>query len=453
MLNADLWTKILAFDLDNPQAEYGFSTRLAKENYWTKNFTEEAIIEYKKFMFLAALSDFMVSPSEIVDTVWHQHLIFTQSYQEFCEIIGKQVQHIPSTHNKSEAEKFKLAKERTKVFYRNNFGDQPSAFGEYSNMYDSLHLKKARLKIRTFLLFGIIAFVALTIPAYIFLMPLYITINNPAFIIAFIGLTILIFAILELYNRSKLYQITNSFSKASFIFNLQPLELVYLKTQRVKDIINATVNELIKNRVIKVLSNNSLQLSGIGATDSMEQLQVVNVLHDLNISFYQRMQRQLEQKPIFSNTPNCMDAFQKYFNKSSRFGSLFYMNFSVLAILYLLGFNRLMTGIAREKPVTEIWVVIVILTVLTIAYLNRLTKLVCIETIPSIYKKEILPSRQIEGNWQWHYFLMGTAALVGHFAPIVNFTNKSDSSSSSCGTSCGSSCGSSCSSCGGCGGD
>jgi len=89
-MKSALWTKILQFDFDEPLSEYGFSTRLAHENRWTKHFTEQAIVEYKKFMYLAATSNFMVSPSEIVDVVWHQHLIFTQSYQDFCKPIGKQ---------------------------------------------------------------------------------------------------------------------------------------------------------------------------------------------------------------------------------------------------------------------------------------------------------------------------------------------------------------------------
>jgi hypothetical protein len=111
-MNKNLWDKIEAFDFNHPVSEYGFSIRLANENYWTKQFTEAAILEYRKFMYLAATSDLMVSPSEIVDTVWHQHLIFTQSYAEFCGILEKQVQHIPSTHNRSEFEKFQAGQRK-----------------------------------------------------------------------------------------------------------------------------------------------------------------------------------------------------------------------------------------------------------------------------------------------------------------------------------------------------
>ena len=120
-MDAILWNKILAYDFDHPMSEYGFSTRLARENYWTKNFTAKAIVEYKKFMYLAAVSDSMVSPSEVIDVVWHEHLIFTKSYKEFCDLLGKQIQHVPSTHNRSEFEKFRKAKQRTKELYQSTF--------------------------------------------------------------------------------------------------------------------------------------------------------------------------------------------------------------------------------------------------------------------------------------------------------------------------------------------
>ena len=93
-MNTQLWNEIEKFDLDNPNDEYGFSTRLAFENSWTIYFTKMAILEYKKFMYLAATSNEMVSPSEIVDIVWHQHLIFTQSYKEFCDILGKKIEPV-----------------------------------------------------------------------------------------------------------------------------------------------------------------------------------------------------------------------------------------------------------------------------------------------------------------------------------------------------------------------
>lgn len=70
-MNNILWQQNLDFDLDGPPSEYGFTTRLADEHCWTSAFTDQAILEYKKFMYVAATADMIVSPSEIVDQVWH----------------------------------------------------------------------------------------------------------------------------------------------------------------------------------------------------------------------------------------------------------------------------------------------------------------------------------------------------------------------------------------------
>lgn len=456
-MNQELWNKILAFDFDNPPSEYGFSTRLANENFWTIEFTDQAILEYKKFMYLAATSDFMVSPSEITDIVWHQHLIFTQSYQDFCNIIGKNIQHIPSTHNKEDFEKFRQAKERTIKFYERDFGKQPKNIWGYDDMFESLNLEKAKFKLRTFIIFGILSFICLTVPAYYILKPIYINIDNPFFIFGLITLSVLTLLILELYNRSNLKKIVSGFDQSSFVYNLQPFELVYLKTQRLSNVINGTVNELVDNGTIKVNSDNSIELEKSNATNNNAQLQVISVLFELGNSFYPSLLKTLVGKPIFWNIANSMDAFRKYFNKSKKFGYLFYTNFSVLTLLLLLSFTRIVTGVLRDKPVVQIVIATIVLAIIAIGFLQRLTKQISTSTIPDLYKNEILPARQIEGNWQWTYFLLGTAVLTTAFVPLVNYIDKNKKIGSNCGTSCGSncgsSCGSSCSSCGGCGGD
>lgn len=454
-MNTALWNQILEFDLDSPPSEYGFSTRLANENYWTKNFTEQAILEYKKFMYLAATSDMMVSPSEIIDTVWHQHLIFTQSYQEFCNILGKQIQHIPSTHNKSEFEKFKSAKERTKRFYIETFGQQPSNIWENSDMYESLNLPKAKFKIRSFALMGVLAFMLLTVPFYFLLRPVYVHIDNPYFINGYLALIALTLLVLEFFNRNRLSQIVNEFEKSSFIYHLHPFELVYLKTKKLQNVINGTVNELIDGGSITVNKDYTMQMSGRGAVNSVEQLQVMNVLHDTGKTYYPSLLKRLAAKPVFKNTPNAMDAFQKYFNKSKKFGRLFYLNFGVLALLLMLGFTRLTVGMIREKPMIVILLTVVLLFIAIILFLRRLRKLASLKTIPRLYINQILPDRNTEGDWQWSYFMLGTSALASSFVPVAKHIERANagyaSSSGGC-SSCGSSCGSSCSSCGGCGG-
>jgi len=454
-MNKDLWEKIELFDFDHPPSEYDFTLRLAHENYWTQNFTKQAILEYKKFMYLAAVSDMMVSPSEIVDTVWHQHLIFTKSYSEFCTILGKQIQHIPSTHNKEDFQKFKLAKERTTKLYETHFGKQPESIWNHANPYESLNLKKSNFKLRTLLIVGIIAFMVLSFPLYFLLKPLYLNIKNPDFIFLFLGLIIISFVVLEWYNRRKFAQSIRLFDKDSFVFDLQPYELIYLKDRNISSVVNGTVNELIDNGSIKINEDQTISTNKLTFIQSREHQQVIDLLNDLGKTSYPNFLIQLITKPAFSNIIKSMDEVKKYFIRSKVFSNLFVLNFIVFLSLIMFGFLRIVTGILRDKPVLLISFAVVILIFMMIGYLLKLTNLFSSKILPDLYKTAILPKKNTNNDWQWSYFLLGTAVLTTSFVPL---TAKStyDGSGGSCGTSSSSdsSCGgSSCSSCGGCGGD
>ncbi|HOX81601.1 MAG TPA: hypothetical protein PLJ60_03215 [Chryseolinea sp.] len=445
-----LWEKIAAFNFDDPMSEYGFSTRLATENFWTIGFTQKAILEYKKFMYLAGTSDLMVSPSEIIDIVWHQHLIFTQSYSDLCNIIGKNIQHIPSTHNKEDFEKFKLAKHRTKKLYNENFEAQPPEIWDYSDMYETLHLPKSQFKIRTFIIFGILSFIALLPPLYFLLKPAYLQIQNPYFLQGYIALIFLSFIGLRLYNKSYLITIVKAFKPYSFIHQLNPFELVYLKTQQLQNVVHGNVDTLVKKGTI-VVKSEKLKLKDEVSADNIEEFTIIESLKHLGNVPYEPLLKQLLQKPIFSMVANSMDAFKKYFIKSKSFGKLFYLNFVILSIVLMLGLLRLVTGVLRDKPVDLIALILIIQAIVVITFLWRLSMLVCIDTVPRFYKEEILPAREDQKNWDWQYFLIGTAILSPAFVPMAKLSNSSSSGSDS--SSCSSGCGSSCSSCGGCGGD
>lgn len=449
-MDKNLWDSILAFDLDNPPSEYGFSIRLASENFWTMSFTEQAIEEYKKFMYLAATSEFMVSPSEIVDKVWHQHLIFTQSYQAFCGILGRQIQHVPSTHNKEDFGKFRQAKERTTRLYESAFGKQPPNIWLYNDMFDILHLDKARIKIRSFIIFGLLTWILLSVPAYFLLRPLYGLIDNPYFIIGLIPLSLIIFIVLEYYNKFKLRGIVSGFDKTSFIYNLTPLELVYLNTQKTSSVVNGVVGELVGSGTISINEDNSLSLVKQGAATNIMQLQATAALAESGTTFYPNLLRLLSEKPVFSNIPNSMDAFRKYFNKSKKFGALFYTNFYVLSLLLLLSFTRIVTGVLKDVPVAQVAFTTVVLAIVAVVFLHRLTMQVSTSIIPDLYRYNILPNGEVGNSLQWSYFLLGSSALTASFLPLVNEVEKNSDSGVS---SCVSSCGSSCSSCGSCGGD
>src|SRR5215216_7887469 len=59
-------------------------------------FALRAIKEYKKFIYLGTVSDFVVTPSKIIDMVWHEHLLFTKAYRDFCsDVLGFPFDHNP----------------------------------------------------------------------------------------------------------------------------------------------------------------------------------------------------------------------------------------------------------------------------------------------------------------------------------------------------------------------
>lgn len=309
-MNQDLWNKILQFDLNAQPGEYVFSIRLARENNWTRNFTKGAVLEYKKFMYLAADYDLMVSPSPIVDIVWHQHLIFTQSYQEFCNLLGKQIQHIPSTHHKTDFEKFRQAGERTARLYEENFGLQPRAFWECEDMYGSLNLGPATYKIGNTVWIGMLAFLVLIIPFYLLFRPVYVTIGNPGFVLGYLALILATFGFLEFFNRQRLRNITGLFDKESFIFNLLPYELLYLKDQNLSMVINGVVNELIINQTVVANTDNTVELTESEVADSFEQQQVVETIRSLGRPSYPNVIKAVAFKPVFQNMTGAMDGFK-----------------------------------------------------------------------------------------------------------------------------------------------
>ena len=105
--NDSLWNRLQKFSLDAPNVDFPFSKKLAKEEGWTVDFTKKAIEEYKKFVYLCCVLPNGASPSEIVDKVWHMHLIYTQNYwEEFCpDILKRKLHHHPSKGGFAENDK------------------------------------------------------------------------------------------------------------------------------------------------------------------------------------------------------------------------------------------------------------------------------------------------------------------------------------------------------------
>jgi hypothetical protein len=444
-----LWQNILGFDLDYPLSEYGFSTRLEIENNWTFNFAQDAIIEYKKFMYLATISDEMVSPSEIVDIVWHQHLIFTQSYENLCNILGKKIEHIPSTHNRSDATKFKLAKEHIQKLYNEHFGEQPAVYWEYPDIYSPLLLEKSRFHVNRIIEAGVILFFPLLLIAYAILKPVYVNINNPYFVIGYMIFSLLLFAVLRLYNYSKFTAFMNSWERKSFMLNLSPSELIYLKNNKIKDVIDGVINQFVRQDRIKI-SGKKLSVDNMCIIESPAELCVFETIKEHEKMTYPALLKHLVTKPVFNKTVQAMEGYKERVSKSVFFIRLFIVNFGMLSIGLLLGIVRIMTGATRDKPVVFITLIVLGYLIAMSVFLYRLKGKMGSHIIIQFY----MENRPASNDWEWQYFLLGPAVFVPVFIPLVTtpiVSSGTDSGSSGgCSAGCGSSCGGGC---GGCGGD
>jgi len=105
-----------------------FWDKLMKENRWSKTYAVHAFEEYKKFIHLVCKYNRRVVPSKVVDTVWHLHMTFTQSYwNDFCkEVLNREVHHVPSPVNAKEQRTDQICYQATLKLYTHEFGISPA---------------------------------------------------------------------------------------------------------------------------------------------------------------------------------------------------------------------------------------------------------------------------------------------------------------------------------------
>lgn len=457
-MNRKLWEEILKFGFDDPNEQYGFSIRLAFENNWTIYFTQKAILEYKKFMFLAATNDEMISPSETVDIVWHQHLIFTKSYSDLCVLLSKRIEHIPSTHNRSEALKFQKAKERTKELYEIAFGVQPLEFWYYENELSTLNLNNSKFRTSRLKKMFPRFFVLVCIPIYFAIYPILVKIDNPDFLIYYVLLFTLVILSLELFARSIFKSFFDKIKSNLILSNLTPFELVFLKEDKLETVIHGAVNNLIKNNKIVILGNNRLNLIDENFTDSKYENCIIEIMRGFEPIPYVHLCQLAIKKPVFEQLQKATNRIKETIVNSKEFMFVVIVTMITLGLILSVGFCRIITGISRDKPVVLLVILFSILVLFSVFYLDRVLKLLFSTIIPLGIKKD-KQSEEFAGNWEWNYFIYGNVLLTSTFIPLTNNINdislnrdlsKTNSGGSSCGSSCTSSCGSSC---GGCGGD
>jgi hypothetical protein len=142
----ELWHRIEGHDFE-AAGPFDFARRLARDKRWSLPFTRSAILEYRRFCFLAITGDSPATPSEEVDEVWHQHLTYSRDYWNvWCnEVLANPLHHDPATGTPGEQGRFREQYARTLARYESFFGPPPEIY------WPAAHRRFGRLpRYRTF---------------------------------------------------------------------------------------------------------------------------------------------------------------------------------------------------------------------------------------------------------------------------------------------------------------
>lgn len=100
--------------------------RLQREQGWTPAFTLLAVGEYRRFVHLAVTAPHPVTPSSVVDEVWHTHLMFTRDYWlRFTPLLPAPLHHEPGDGTPASDAHFRSQYTRTLDLYHVTFGHVP----------------------------------------------------------------------------------------------------------------------------------------------------------------------------------------------------------------------------------------------------------------------------------------------------------------------------------------
>lgn len=100
--------------------------RLQREQGWTPAFTLLAVDEYRRFVHLAVTAPHPVTPSAVVDEVWHTHLMFTRDYWlRFTPLLPAPLHHEPGDGTPASDAHFRSQYTRTLDLYHVTFGQVP----------------------------------------------------------------------------------------------------------------------------------------------------------------------------------------------------------------------------------------------------------------------------------------------------------------------------------------
>lgn len=122
-----LWQRLEQHDFGTGDCALSFARRLAREHDWSIAQADAAILEYKRFCFLAVVAGHPVTPPDAIDEVWHQHLTYSRDYwTRFCpQVLGRDLHHEPTRGGRDQGRLHQRQYADTLASYQHWFGPPP----------------------------------------------------------------------------------------------------------------------------------------------------------------------------------------------------------------------------------------------------------------------------------------------------------------------------------------
>lgn len=342
-LQTTLWENIRTFAFDDPVVSFPFSKKLQQENNWTLSFTNEAIEEYRKFIFLCCILPNGASPSETIDKVWHLHLTYTTNYWiSFCKnTLQKDIHHYPSKGGREEQTKHTEWYQQTLSKYKEVFETTPP---EAIWPEKAEEQTQAVFEIYNKDLFNrsVILFATLTI-LFVLVTGLFKS-TGPDFLGYYFMLMIagtVVSFILQQHKAKKLYQYLDEHFPKNF--NVYQIARYLYGPHRAYQ---TALVALLKRDIIDV-SGNQYKISAIPYFDLKKEPNpllpgITEILSSRNTFSYSEGFELMDNEKLEQPEFTALTKLSKLVDNQK---------FIVPGIVIVIGFARLFQGMANEKPV------------------------------------------------------------------------------------------------------
>lgn len=105
-------------EVDNYQVPELLIPRIANKYNYSIEFSTKLVQEAKRMLYIHAILE-SISPSIKVDDAWHEMLLFTKFYQDFCKFLGCGfIHHNPTPGPPDNGNKYRKTKENYKKVFK-----------------------------------------------------------------------------------------------------------------------------------------------------------------------------------------------------------------------------------------------------------------------------------------------------------------------------------------------